>query len=362
MMPLQAKFYPCPNCGGAMTYLPATKNLHCDYCQSDEVIDVERFDSDSKLNLDSYLSKATEYHPKKIKEIFDCPSCGADINFEESTISKLCPYCNTPLLTSPNNPLKPSAVLPFVVNHKEAQGFFKKWIGNIWFAPNALSAFVDTQKALNGLYIPFWIFDADTVSQYEGERGDAYYVTVNKRVYENGKEVVVQEEERRIRWTPVSGNTSRRFRDLPITATNILPSKLLAKLEPWATEELKNFDLRWLSGYSTYEYNLTLEEGNREAKSVMKSIINDDVLRSIGGDEQRVYSISTNYLDEKFALPLLPVWSSSFSYAGKEYNIIINAVSGKVVGERPYSYWKILFLVVSILIVVGVGVWFYNNH
>jgi hypothetical protein len=34
----------------------------------------------------------------------------------------------------------------------------------------------------------------------------------------------------------------------------------------------------------------------------------------------------------------------------------VNARTGEVVGERPYSFWKIFFLVVTILCVVAVVV------
>ncbi len=357
----QAKFYPCPNCSSAMKYAPGTTNLHCEYCQSDEPIYTPSFTSQNKLDTDEYLSQAQKYHSKAQEKIFDCPSCGADVTFKALTIGDLCPYCKTPLLTNPNNPLAPLAILPFNISHKEAQGFFKKWIGNIWFAPNALRHFVDTQQALKGLYLPFWTFDTDTTSHYEGERGDEYYVTVQKRRYVDGKEVVEEEQERRIRWTPVSGTTSRDFRDLPIVATKALPAKLLDKLQPWTTQKLRKFDLPWLSGYRSLEYSIPLEDGYFEAKSIMESIISDDVKRSIGGDEQRVYSINTIYKNKKFANILLPIWSGSFKYRGKSYTIAINGINGKVEGERPYSYWKIFFAILGLIILIGLGLLVYRH-
>ena len=345
-----------------MRYAPGTATLRCDYCRSEEPIEAQAFQPDDKKPLNATLAQAERYHPKKIERVLDCPGCGADVRFEPLVIGQACPYCKTPLLSETNNPISPDAVLPFVVSHKEAQKIFKSWIGNLWFAPTALKRVVDTGKSLEGRYLPFWIFDADTVSHYEGERGDAYYVTVERVRVINGREVPVREQERRIRWTPVSGTTSRSFRDLPISATDRLPVKLLNKLQPWADSRMQSFDMRWLSGFESREYSRPLESGYEEARSVMKSVIYKDVLRSIGGDEQRVYGIDTRYDEERFAAPLFPIWSSTFRYSGKEYNIAINAVSGSITGERPYSYWKIFFLVLAILAIGVAAAWLYRNY
>ncbi len=361
-MHVKAEVFPCPGCGSATRYAPGTENLHCDYCGSDQPIDVPPLTTEVKRELASCLVQAQSCHPREIEKVLDCPGCGADVSFEPLTIGEPCPYCRTPLLSEPGNPLPPSAVLPFVIDHKAAQKIFRKWIGNLWFAPGALSRLVDTEKALEGLYLPFWIFDAETRSYYEGERGDAYYVTVERIRTINGREVPVQEQERRIRWTPVSGATSRSFRDLPIAATDALPSGLLSGLQPWASGRMQGFDLRWLSGFSSYEYSRPLEVGYQEARSIMESVIRNDVLRSIGGDEQRVYGIDIRYDEERFAVPLFPIWRSAFRYGGREYTIAINAVSGQIVGERPYSYWKIFFLVVTILMILGTAAWLYQRY
>ena len=358
----QARIFPCPGCGSAMRYAPGTQKLRCDYCRSEEPIEVQPFRPETKADLRAALGHAERYRPGKEGKELDCPSCGADVRFEPRTIGEPCPYCKTPLLTEPANPLPPGAVLPFAITHKEAQKIFKRWIGNLWFAPNALKRVVDTGKSLEGYYLPFWIFDADTRSYYEGERGDAYYVTVQRMRVINGREVPVQERQRRIRWTPVSGSTSRTFRDLPIVATDRLPPELLARLQPWASQRMQRFDLRWLSGFTSCEYSRPLEAGYEEARAIMQSVIRHDVLRSIGGDEQRIYGIDTRYDDERFAVQLFPIWGSTFRYGGRDYTIAVNAVSGEIAGERPYSYWKIFFLILTILAIAGVAGWYYQKY
>jgi hypothetical protein len=88
----------------------------------------------------------------------------------------------------------------------------------------------------------------------------------------------------------------------------------------------------------------------------MEERIAATVRADIGGDEQRITSMNPQYRGVTFKHLLLPVWISAYRYAGKLYQCFVNARTGEVVGERPYSFWKIFFLVVTILCVVAVVV------
>ncbi|HEV8203875.1 MAG TPA: hypothetical protein VGP98_06540 [Pyrinomonadaceae bacterium] len=72
----------------------------------------------------------------------------------------------------------------------------------------------------------------------------------------------------------------------------------------------------------------------------------------IGGDEQMIESLSTNYSDVTFKHLLLPVYAGAYRYNGKTYQIMVNGRTGEIQGERPYSFWKIALLVLTILIFV----------
>ncbi|MFM7655300.1 MAG: hypothetical protein ACKO56_07905, partial [Paracoccaceae bacterium] len=38
---------------------------------------------------------------------------------------------------------------------------------------------------------------------------------------------------------------------------------------------------------------------------------------------------------------------------GKSYRFVVNGQTGEVQGERPYSWWKIGFAVLAVVVVVG---------
>ena len=85
----------------------------------------------------------------------------------------------------------------------------------------------------------------------------------------------------------------------------------------------------------------------------MAQVIQSDVRHDIGGDEQRIDAVDTDWSDETFKHILLPVWMAAYRYRGKSFRFVVNAQTGEVQGERPWSAWKIAFAVLLVLIAAG---------
>ena len=51
----------------------------------------------------------------------------------------------------------------------------------------------------------------------------------------------------------------------------------------------------------------------------------------------------------------MTVWVSSFRYNDKVFRVVVNARTGAVAGDRPYSGWKI-FLFVPMIVAIIVGI------
>ncbi|GAA4257805.1 hypothetical protein [Dactylosporangium darangshiense] len=96
----------------------------------------------------------------------------------------------------------------------------------------------------------------------------------------------------------------------------------------------------------------------------MVPVIERDCRDDIGGDEQRIDRMHTQYNDVTFKLMLLPVWIACYLYAGKTYNIQVNGITGEVAGERPYSALKIAMAILAALAVIAViiGVYALSKH
>jgi len=248
--------------------------------------------------------------------------------------------------------IKPKALLPFSLDERTAKQAMTDWLGKLWFAPNGLQDYARKGRKLQGIYVPYWTFDADTKSTYRGERGQVYYET--RTVMRDGKSQQVQVA--KVRWYPASGRVARFFDDVLVLGSRSLPKRFTDALEPWDLSELVPYSPEYLAGFQAEGYGIELDDGFAEARDKMDRVIARDVRFDIGGDRQRIHNIDTKLSDVTFKHILLPIYMAAYKYRGKSYRFVVNARTGRVQGERPYSPWKIAFAVtLALIIAAGVG-------
>jgi len=287
-----------------------------------------------------------------------CSGCQANITFEPPQTAGNCPFCGTSIVAEPKeaHPLMmPESLLPFRIGKRDCNQAIQKWLSNRWFAPSGLKDLAQPEK-LQGVYIPFWTYDAQTESDYRGERGEYYYVTRTRTVTNSDGETEEEEyEERRTRWYNVSGHVSRFFDDILVPGvTDSVKQDRLMQLEPWPLEKLVSYQPKYFAGFKVQRYQVDVKQGLGVAKGIMADRIDRDVRCDIGGDEQRVHSVNTGHSQITFKHILLPVWISAYHYAGKQFQVVVNAQTGEVLGDRPYCKIKIALAVLAGLIVAGV--------
>ncbi len=143
-------------------------------------------------------------------------------------------------------------------------------------------------------------------------------------------------------------------------ASTSLPQRLGNDLTPWDLAALEPYAPDYLAGFQAEGYTVALADANQSARATMARVIEGDVRRDIGGDEQRINSVDTDYRDETFKHILLPVWMAAYKYNGKSYRFLVNGQTGEVQGERPYSIWKIAFAV-ALVVTIIVGAVYLND-
>ncbi|HVX68705.1 MAG TPA: hypothetical protein VHA79_03335 [Mycobacteriales bacterium] len=342
----------CKSCGSQMTYEPGTTMLKCQACGAEQAI--ETTDTIDEHSYDEWASRPEKRVATVGKQVLKCQGCGATTETDE--LSGACQFCGGVLLalSNPEGLIAPEGVLPFGIVKKDANAAFGKWVKTRWFAPNALKK-VGSTEAIKGTYVPHWTYDAQTATFYTGERGEHYYTTETRTV--NGRTETHQVQH--TRWWPASGNVSRAFDDVVVPASSILEQEKLDKMGPWTLAQAQPFDPEYLAGYTAVRYDVDPDTGLVTAKGKMEDVIRDDCRRDIGGDEQRVATMSVQYAALMFKLLLLPIWIASYVYAGKTYQVLVNANTAEVVGDRPYSKVKIALAVIGAIIVIAVGVAIY---
>ena len=353
--------FPCVQCGAVLKYAPGAHKLVCNYCGFENQIE-HRTDRIEEYDLQEALRQLSEPRTEPAKPQIHCDECGAGFQFEASVHAGECPFCGTPIVTTTaqTKPIQPKSLLPFSIDELSARQQFQRWLKGLWFAPNAVKKYARSDTKLTGVYLPYWTFDSDTVTDYSGERGDVYYVDQTVQVMRNNRMVTEIRRVPQIRWTPVSGRVSRFFDDVLIGASKSLPRKILDALQPWDLEQLIPYDEHYLSGFRSEYYQVELSEGFDNAKQVMDSVIYRDIALDIGGDHQRIHQVKSRHSGTTYKHCLLPVWSAAFRYQDKSYRFVINGRTGEVQGERPYSGWKISFAVMAGIVLAG-GMYYYAD-
>ena len=134
----------------------------------------------------------------------------------------------------------------------------------------------------------------------------------------------------------------------------------MERLEPWPLEKCLPFNQQVLAGLFARTYDVPLDDGFSQARHRMETALTTDVRQRIGGDEQSIASQKTSYSGVTFKHLLLPVWLLAYRYQEKPYRVVINAVTGEVSGERPYSMYKILGAVLFVVTIVA-GIWLFSQ-
>ena len=350
--------WPCTQCGADLRYAPGQTELTCNHCGHVQAIAAvaPRAKARALGELDLRRGLADDLPDAASEDVRSthCPSCGAVVEFQGANHAAQCPFCATPVVvdTGSHRRIKPQALVPFALSEAQARGQLVRWLGSLWFAPNGVLEYTRKGRAMDGIYVPFWTFDADTSSSYRGQRGEHYFETQTVTVMVNGKSERRQQQVQKTRWYPASGRVARRFDDVLVMASSSLPARLGNDLTPWDLGKLEAYSPDYLAGFQAEGYTVALADGNATAHAVMARVIENDVRRDIGGDVQRVESVDTDHSDETFKHILLPVWMAAYKYGGKSYRFLVNGQTGEVQGERPYSWWKIGFTVVLVAALV----------
>ncbi|MBF0416208.1 MAG: hypothetical protein HQL78_08930 [Magnetococcales bacterium] len=351
------KRFPCAQCGASLTFSPGMTSLVCEHCGYSQKTHETRTDV-GELDYNAWLEKGeADEHLEDIM-VVRCTGCGASLEPKKETVALPCPFCGNAmdLHEVSHRQIKPSSLLPFKVDKKQAREHFKQWVASRWFAPSKLKVAARGDTPLNGLYVPYWAYNAQTDSQYQGQRGIHYQERETYTTTENGQTVQKNRTVTRTRWYPVAGQVSHWFGNVLVMASDLLPAPMADALEPWDLENLVAYDSSFVSGFRAQSYHVGLADGFGQAKGKMAGTIDTLVRQDIGGDEQQVNHVSTQYSAVTFKHILLPIWLSTYRFGNKEYRFLINARSGEVQGERPYSWIKITATVLSIVGILG-GLW-----
>jgi len=335
----------CPNCGATVTYDPASRKMHCDYCgyecelpKADNENSVCEMDFESALNKDS-----CEWGVEK--KSVECKTCGAVSIYDALETAAVCPFCgSTQVMPShTDKTIAPGGVCPFEITKENASERFYQWLKKKLFTPRKAKRNI-FPDAIKGVYLPYWTYDAQTTSQFTGRAG--YDRTIKKK---DGTTTTTTD------WHFVNGVYQEFFDDETLMASKRHENTGVKQCEPFKLNKVVPYDPKYLSGFIAERYSIGLKEGwemtQTSIHSKLKSSIDTYIRSQWRCHRTDSIHFSTLYSKITYKYLLVPVWVSSFEYKGKTYQFAVNGQTGKVGGKAPVSALRVI---AAILIVAGI--------
>ena len=343
--------YRCPSCGAPVKYSPEKGVLMCDYCNTE--VEVEKILSRVEFDLDEgKLDDSSWSHETKI---IHCDNCGANNVYNSNEISMTCPFCGSNQVVETNElaGIKPHRVIPFKQSNLNINENYHNWLKKKFFAPRKIKKEIPN-LIINGVYLPIWTFDSDTMSFYSGKLGKRYTRTVG-----SGKNRRTVTE---IRYFHVSGSRAVKFDDLIINAGSKISQEEINQIAPFDTNNSFDYESGFLAGYSSEHYVLRLNKGWDNAKVKMDPVIRREILRRYNYDVVSYLNVNTSYNNVKYKYVLIPIWIGLYKYNNKNFRFIANGETGKVTGKAPVSPVKVTIVsFLSIILALLLILWIMNS-
>lgn len=319
--------YKCENCGGPVKYSATLGKFNCEYCNTvyseEEVKRLSLLSQREDIIADGdgeYL----EYH---------CPSCGANIVTDETTVATTCYYCNNPIVMSGKleSSQMPTRVIPFKVDKARALESFDNWMKKKKFVPKSFYNDKKEIEEINGVYFPYWLYNTNVFVDLDREGSRTYTRT------EGDYRVTYEKHFRIIRKGDVE------VKNLPKLALAKSNKVLVESVYPFDFNNAINFDSSYLSGF-------VAEKKDIEKEALMSSIEEDvykyskKVVRdSMTNESVNIINSDFSIKPGKFDYAMLPVWAISYNDKESNQNFFfsVNGQTGKVVGKLPIDKNKL---------------------
>ena len=239
-------------------------------------------------------------------ESINCPHCGGPLNLTTGEVIVTCPYCGSAVRIRSDKPfLLVHSMLPARLDRDGAAAQIGSWMEGGIMKPDDLRR-ASRITSLDGLYLPFYVFEADADTAYQG---------VLTRTGTNDRRT--GNLVRNYFWK-ILGRRSGEYQ----VADYHIPLSLKVPFD--STQMLK--DARLLNAEIDEDEagRLVQEQVDAHQRELLKDLV--DVLENA--------TTKVTLKDAEFLHA--PLWFATYEYRGKSYKIVVDAASGDVVrGDIP---------------------------
>lgn len=330
--------YKCPCCSGAISFDSETQKLVCPYCNTEfeveAVKDFNEAEEESKSikepSWDEYVNQGEEWKMGEELNVYTCSACAGEIVSDDTTVATMCPYCGSPVIVSGklSGAFKPDFVIPFKISKEEAMKGFEGFMKKKPLLPNDFKR-LHTIDKMEGVYVPFWLYDCDTQSQMRYRATRIFTWSDSNYRYTKTSHFLLTR----------AGSIT--FERVPADGSSKTDDTYMEAIEPFNYNEMVGFQMPYLAGYVAEKYDVDSKMASGHANERIKtSTLNMFASTTYGYNTVTPQSVNINLVNGQTKYALLPVWMINTTYKDKKYTFAMNGQTGKFVGELPIDAKK----------------------
>jgi len=340
----KTRTFKCPSCGGITAYSATEKRLVCSHCGQVQQLDAESIGPRAaQFEFTLETMEQAQYGWGTERRELACSSCGAVVAVAPDALTSTCAFCGSNRVLARDiagELVRPTALIPFTVDQQQCQAQVTQWLGQGWMHPPELRHVRALQK-LTGVYLPFWIFDADIHANWKAEVGTER----TERYYENGE----WKTRTVIDWDWRSGRVHVPIRNHLVPGTKQISRVLLERAQPFELTALVSYEPGFLAGWQAKNYDVPLQKAWETAKEEMRAQSKAACYRDTASSHVRNFSMTADFADERWRLVLLPVYVASYPFEDKTYQVVVNGQTAKVAGQKPVAWLRVWLAIAALL-------------
>ena len=351
--------YQCPNCAGVLAFNAESGLMECASCgrafrqgEADRAIPIaakaQARETQHVKTVDQFLDNApweivhegTAAAQTAVR--YSCPSCGAAVIADQSTVSTSCPYCCNNMLTSgiATHDSIPDWIVPFSITRDQAKANMRRHFEHRWYLSRKFSASLEHMQAV---YVPYHLYDVSV-------NGWADYVAYDQKG--SGEGSVKQ-------YYGFKRAGHALFERIPIDGSSKMPDAHMDAIAPFGLSSMRAFSTSYAAGYLMEIADESAEACRLRAEELAKTSFEQDMEQDVT-DQPSIDGISdvvaheTQVETTRVQECVLPVWLMHCTWDDVHMLFAVNGETGKCVGDLPISKARRRATVIAVAAIMAV--------
>jgi hypothetical protein len=312
-------------CTVCRTYLDV-EDLFCSNCGTENLSGVDA----EGVGLEQSMTRTTQ---QASVLSFQCDQCGASMSYDASSKRLRCPFCGSEKMSERTDArtLKPSAIVPFVVQHSQVEQLLRTWLSQGFWKPGDASQSSIVDKVTQ-VYVPFWVFSATTETAWTA---DSSAVTSGARG----------------NWRPMSGTRRGEYQGILVGASGTLTPLEIKEIAPFDLSDSVAPESLDLSNIIVEEFRVTRRDARGQAAFYVEQLESTQSEQVVPGNIRNL-NVNVRLQSMRSEPVLLPIWIMVYQYRNQPFRVLVNGQTGEVYGVAPFSYAKLTGVVAGMFLLV----------